>query len=125
MYQMRVDVELTGPPSVITRMMSNDWNELSTEVTVRKKTIGESIGRVTDRKRQSAPAPSTLAASYKSRGMLCSPARKMTVAKPSVFQFETMMTAGIAHWGSRNQFGESSPTQPSIDLIMPKRGSNI
>jgi hypothetical protein len=44
-------------------MMSNDWKVLRIDVTTRKKVIGESIGNVTERKRQRVLAPSTLAAS--------------------------------------------------------------
>ena len=47
---MRVLVASTGPPSVITLMMSNAWNELRSAVMTRKKVIGDSIGNVTDEK---------------------------------------------------------------------------
>ena len=75
-----VVVESTGPPRVITWMMSNDWIVFSSEVTPRKKTIGDSIGSVTDRNRHHGPAPSTFAASYNSALMFTSPARKMVMS---------------------------------------------
>src|SRR5918995_3974244 len=109
---MSVFVESTGPPWVITRMMSKAWKVLRIEVMRRKKVIGESIGMVTDRNRHQRFAPSTRAASYRSRGMACKPARKITTAKPMFFQTYTMMIAGIDHSGWLSQSGDETFTQP-------------
>ncbi|MNU09032.1 hypothetical protein D3C72_2553730 [compost metagenome] len=45
-------------------------------ITIRKKVVGDSSGKMIDQKRRHGPAPSMAAASISERGMLCSPARK-------------------------------------------------
>ena len=51
-------------------------------ITDAKKSVGESIGSVTWRNCCQRPAPSTLAASYSSSGIVWSPARTITVNNP-------------------------------------------
>ena len=48
-----------------------------------KKVVGASMGRVTLINCRHGPAPSTVAASYKTLGMFCRPAKNKTVLKPT------------------------------------------
>ena len=74
------------------------------------------------RKRRQAPAPSTIACSCSSLGMVWRPARKMTISVPIFRQAAMAISDGIAQVVLWSQFGQSIPTQPSTWLTRPLSG---
>ena len=72
---MSVVVDPSGPPCVMALMVSKDCSELSSIVTSRKNVVGVSSGSTTERSVRAADAPSMAAASLRSCGTACRPAR--------------------------------------------------
>ena len=68
------------------------------------------------------PAPSTVAASYRSVGMACNPARRMTMTNPRSFHADARMTDGIAQVGSVHHPGVGRCRKPRIWLTRPLAG---
>src|SRR5689334_8574392 len=77
----------------------NDWNAKIVPITTAKKIVGDIIGSVTCQKRDQAPAPSTLAASYSSSGTPCRPEAMRMKVSPSVCHTVTTATAINAQSG--------------------------
>src|SRR5260370_32613940 len=63
---------------------------------VKKVMGGGRRGRVTKRNKVQLFAPSTRAASYNSAGMLCKPARNITMFQPTPFQMPRIIKVGRA-----------------------------
>src|SRR5215217_7699350 len=68
------------------------------------------------------PAPSSAAASYRSRGMSWRPARYSTKLKPRVHQTVAIATEIIAQFGSPSQFGGVTPTVDNQSDSSPMAG---
>ena len=64
---------------------------------------GLSSGKVTETKVRARPAPSMLAASYTSSGMVCRPASRIKATNGVVFQTSTRMAACSAVEGEPSQ----------------------
>ena len=65
---------LSGPPPVMTQIMSNSWRAPMIERKIETRIVGPSRGNVTCRNACRLSAPSIRAASSSSLGMPCSPA---------------------------------------------------
>ena len=76
---MMVLVEPSGPPFVITKMDSNMLNASITSRMATTNVVLESIGTVMRINFCHPVAPSTSAASYNVSGMVCSPARNISI----------------------------------------------
>src|SRR5712664_3913360 len=73
-----------------------------------------------------AVAPSTLAASYCSRGMARRPAIRISVQKGSAFQMCTSIAIPSASVGLLSQFGPSIPVSRKMsELTMPHSGLSM
>jgi hypothetical protein len=70
-----VVVPSSGPPFVMARMMSKDCSDVSNVVMPRKNVVGPSNGSTTETNDRIGDAPSNEAASSRSRGTACNPAR--------------------------------------------------
>src|SRR5680860_840956 len=106
--------------------MSNTWNEAMMEMIVTKNVVGESSGRVIFQNWRHFDAPSIWAASRYVAGMPWSPARKITILKPSPAQIETSATAGMTQVVSTSQLGGSSANcSRKKTLIRPKSPLSI
>jgi hypothetical protein len=75
---------------------SKIWKAPMKLMTTAKKRLGDSIGRVTCQKRRNTPAPSRVAASWRSRGTLWRPASRTMKMNPNVRHKSTTIKAGIA-----------------------------
>ena len=119
---MYINVESTGPPVPLlsTNAAVKPWKPLMVSSTRLKKITGESMGRVTARKRRHAPAPSTAAASYSSVGTCLSPARKITMGAPNC-QIASTISVSSAQSGSLTQGSPSTPNRARNELNAPSR----
>src|SRR5919198_4867908 len=86
---------------------------------VRVTRRGARNGITTERKVRQAEAPSTLAASYSSWGMFCSPARRMIDAQGAFFQTSSRVTATRAMAGLAHQKGGDGTKRGVMSSIMP------
>src|SRR5690606_13897375 len=77
------------------------------------KSVGLSIGSVTEKKVRNGPAPSTAAASSISAPTFCSAARKSSMKVPDVVKIARMMSTHIATEGPANQSHQLKPSGPS------------
>src|SRR5665648_40574 len=101
-------VASTGPPCVITHCGTNTCKPVIMLITLTKSSVGLSNGMVMWRKTCQPLDPSTFAASYKSDGMLCNPARKTTMKKPTSFQ--TLMMTCLLYTS------DAADEEDSVDL---------
>ena len=119
---MNIDIDRvrsSGPPSVITNGSSKTWRYPIVVMTTANNSVGRSSGRVTDLKAAQRPAPSMEAASYSWTGMVWSPARNRTIAKPRFRQAAITMSEGMARVGVPSQSGPSMPIAPRVMLSSP------
>jgi len=92
----------SGPPLVITQMTSKTFTASIVRKTQAIVSGGRMTGRVTERKRAKGPAPSISAASRRSRGTLCRPARVMRATREKVFQISASPIISSAVVGNRS-----------------------
>src|SRR5215472_9336386 len=81
--------------------------------------VGASSGKVIERKRRHAPAPSTVAASNRLAGIDCSPARYTTMQKPIRTQTVVMISDGSAHASEDVHGTRGRPSFSNRPLITP------
>ena len=75
---LKTSVARPGSPLVIVHTVSKTRKASTDRITMATSSTGRSSGSVTFRKTCHALAPSTRAASWGSRGMVCSPARRIS-----------------------------------------------
>src|SRR5215211_3878337 len=90
-------------------------------MTTENRITGLIDGSVTQRKRFSAPAPSSSADSYRWRGTSSNAARKLIIVLP-IPHSASSTRAGFDQSGELNQSGPSNPTLPSSVLAGPVAG---
>src|SRR5699024_8579653 len=103
-----VSKPLSGPPFVIVYGSSNNCNVPIVENTTVNKNIGFNCGIVIKKNFLILPAPSISAASYKSEGIFCNPARNITILYPVHLQVITVIKEILA----QNEFSN----QPTLSI---------
>ena len=104
---------LPGPPFVMTNGSINSWKVPAKVITIWNSITGLSMGSVMRQNRRQGPAPSMVAASYRSAGMVCRPAVNSTMVKPVRFQMFMMTNACSTHAEDLTQGIGPRPTKPS------------
>src|SRR5690606_5918490 len=118
-------VERNGPPSVMMCTCVKDRKASMVPTTMRKKTVGEIMGSVTERNKVQPRAPSIRAASYSSSGTPCNAASKNRTLRPSSFQTVVMATEMRAQSGSCSQRMGVRPMMRIRSFMTPTVGENI
>src|SRR5437867_6204027 len=98
-----VSVLPPGPPYVSTKMSPKSLVRSMSRIITPTTMVNLSNGSVMDQKRCQGLAPSTLAASYSSWGIDCSPASSTSIMKGVLCQTSTKTTATMEMNGDENQ----------------------
>ena len=114
-----VVVLLPGPPCAIVYGISKVCSAVMVRKIIATTMDGTSMGSVIWKNCCSFVAPSTSAASYSERGMVCRPASRISATNDDVFQIVVKHTAAKAQAGlSMNDTG-AKPRRRSPSLTMP------
>ena len=113
-----------GPPWVVTATVSKIWIDPVTLVTSTNTITGRSSGRVMRRKLCHSLAPSSAAASYRLRGMFCSPARNSMATSPMCRHTLTAATDSSAWSGPAKKGCGPLPSAVSAWFTTPSTGSS-
>ena len=89
-------------------------------VTTTKTNTGRKKGMVICQKTRTVLAPSMRAASFRSSGTFCKPAKKKSELKPTHVHKPRMISDGITRFASRSQAGPSMPNCAKAEFIQPK-----